>query len=293
MSTEFVLTVPGGVISGRRADPRSSNRLPGGPLIIALHGGSYSSKYFDVPGCSLLDRAAAAGLSAVALDRPGYQKSTLLEPCESILDANRAVLDVAIAAEFSRESQATGGIVLVGHSIGAAVATLLASGTTSWPLAGIAVSGLGLTPPPGGAAYEEHGPTLDRLEVPLEVRNAAMFGPRGSYSDDAPRRAAVANEPVVYKEVAEMNERWASRAQDVYGRVGVPVFYRQGENDVIWASGEDELDRVRRAFSAAPSVDARLVEGAGHAIDFHHAGATLHAEQIAFALACAEVGQRG
>ncbi len=42
------------------------------PLVIAIHGGTYTSPYFDVPGHSLLDRAAANGLTAIAIDRPGY-----------------------------------------------------------------------------------------------------------------------------------------------------------------------------------------------------------------------------
>lgn len=29
------------------------------PLVVAIHGGGYSSAYFDVPGYSLLDRAAS------------------------------------------------------------------------------------------------------------------------------------------------------------------------------------------------------------------------------------------
>src|ERR1700690_2289096 len=42
------------------------------PLIIALPGGTYTSTYFDIPGYSLLDRAAALGIPIIALDRPGY-----------------------------------------------------------------------------------------------------------------------------------------------------------------------------------------------------------------------------
>ena len=33
----------------------------GTPLIVAIHGGTYTSAYFDMPGYSLLDRAAANG----------------------------------------------------------------------------------------------------------------------------------------------------------------------------------------------------------------------------------------
>ena len=40
------------------------------PLVVAIHGGSYSSAYFDVPGYSLLERGDGLGIPVIALDRP-------------------------------------------------------------------------------------------------------------------------------------------------------------------------------------------------------------------------------
>jgi pimeloyl-ACP methyl ester carboxylesterase len=45
------------------------------PLVVAIHGGGFTSAYFDVPGYSLLKRAALLGIPAVAVDRPGYAAS--------------------------------------------------------------------------------------------------------------------------------------------------------------------------------------------------------------------------
>ena len=44
------------------------------PLIIAIHGGSYFSTYFDAG--FRFDQASALGFTAIALDRPGYGGST-------------------------------------------------------------------------------------------------------------------------------------------------------------------------------------------------------------------------
>lgn len=41
-----------------------------GALIVALHGGTYSSKYFDTAPSQLLDFCASLGYSILALDRP-------------------------------------------------------------------------------------------------------------------------------------------------------------------------------------------------------------------------------
>jgi pimeloyl-ACP methyl ester carboxylesterase len=48
------------------------------PLVVAIHGGTYTSAYFDVPGASLMERAAANGIPIVAPDRPGYVDSPIL-----------------------------------------------------------------------------------------------------------------------------------------------------------------------------------------------------------------------
>ena len=64
--------------AARNSGPEPEVR-PGAPLVIALHGGTYTSEYFDIPGYSLLDRAEAAGVPVIALDRPNYGGSSPLE----------------------------------------------------------------------------------------------------------------------------------------------------------------------------------------------------------------------
>lgn len=56
-------------LSGRLAAP--ANGKPRG-LIIALHGGSYTSRYFDTPGHSVLSAIAQLGYTVIGIDRPGY-----------------------------------------------------------------------------------------------------------------------------------------------------------------------------------------------------------------------------
>jgi pimeloyl-ACP methyl ester carboxylesterase len=289
MSNEFVIDVAGGVVSGLRADPSPADRRPGAPLIVALHGGSYSAAYFDVPGFSLLDRAAAAGCSAIAIDRPGYRSSTLPDYGESLHEANVEILNAAIGELWERESSGASGIVLVGHSIGGALSIMLAGSSRSWPLLGLAVSAVAFLLPPAGPAYVQEGEVPIRIDIPNEARVAVMFGPVGTYDDDAPERASIANQPVVYAEVAEMNGKWEERREALYGRIDVPVLLRLGEHDHAWAEGDENLARVRSALSGAPIVDVARVPAAGHLIDFHHTGAAFQAEEIAFALACANL----
>ena len=91
------------------------------PLIVALPGGSYTSHYFDVPGHSLFDTAAANGFDVVALDRPGYGGS---EPLPEVTFAgNASVLDAAIGQLWDERGGDRPGAVVIAHSIGAAFAT--------------------------------------------------------------------------------------------------------------------------------------------------------------------------
>ena len=286
MSTRFQIEVDQASLSGRRKDPDTDRAVLNGPLIVALHGGGYSSAFFDVPGYSLLDRSAAAGCTAVALDRPGYGESTILFG-DAILEANAERLHTGIAELWDRDRCKAGGIFLVGHSIGGAIAILIAARERKWPLLGIAISGVGLTLPSGGPVFAPNADAI-RISVPEEQKNMRMFGPAGTYPEGAKEQLRAANEPVIYREVFEINTLWPGYAREVCAQVQVPVYYRQGELDQVWAQGENEIGKVRDAFLNAPIMDAEIVKGAAHCIDFHNGGGAFQEGQIAFAMTCAE-----
>jgi pimeloyl-ACP methyl ester carboxylesterase len=154
-------------------------------------------------------------------------------------------------------------------------------------LLGIAGSGFGLSLPVHGRIFEPNPALGTHLEVPNDVKNAAMFGPAGTYAEDAQAKASAANEPVVIREIVEINKWWPQHSLDSCSRVQVPVQYRLGEYDHVAPQGAEEMDKIRRAFSSAPSADVATIKGAGHCIDFHKVGAALQDGQIAFAIQCA------
>lgn len=283
----FAISLNGDMISGRSVEPGATDRPARKlPLVIALHGGSYSSAYFDISDFSLLDRAASEGCMAIALDRPGYGGSTLLEAPEDALAANADRLDAAIAQIWQENRNVASGVVLVGHSIGGAIATIIAGRELSWPLLGIAISGIGMVFPAGGPPVGGAEVVAERIDVPAELKNLMMFGPQGTYEPDAPAKAAAANEPMVLREIIGINTIWPARAAEWCARVTVPVHYRQGDLDPVWSRKAADFDLFRSAFSNAPRVDAELVQGAGHCIDFHLPGPAFQQSQIAFAKGC-------
>ena len=144
---DYVFRGLGVTLSGRGRIPEAESP-DRHPLIIAIHGGTYSSRYFDVAGYSLLDRAQAQQLPIFAIDRPGYGLSAdYAANAPSIMD-NAEILDSAIHGLWHSYSHKACGIVLVGHSIGGAITIAIAARQPSWPLLGIAISGVGLDPVP-------------------------------------------------------------------------------------------------------------------------------------------------
>jgi pimeloyl-ACP methyl ester carboxylesterase len=126
-------------VTGKRRPADGATVAQDVPLIIAVHGGTYTCDYFDIPEYSLLDRAAGLGIPIIAIDRPGYGGSTPVDASDSIILKNAEVLDQVIAELWGAWGQGTSGVFLIGHSIGGAVVTAIAANNPSWPLLGIAI----------------------------------------------------------------------------------------------------------------------------------------------------------
>lgn len=290
MSIPFHHSTGGREFSGRTNLNADFEPAEGAPLIVAVHGGTYTSAYFDIPGYSLLDRAAAQNVPVIAIDRPNYAGSSAAESGDSIILANAEVLREAIGSIWEQYRADSPGIVLVAHSIGAAVATAIAAASPSWPLLGLAISGCLVRVPPESRAAWEALPPIPVIDLPVPVKDQVMFGPAGSHSDDMPAASHPSNAPVPKDELLDITGEWIERRAEVCGRVRVPVHHRQGEFDALWITSQDEIDEFRAGFTAAESIDTALQPGSGHCIDFHFAGEEFQTAQLAFARDCAAGG---
>ena len=164
-----------------------------------------------------------------------------------------------------------------------AVCPPLAASHPAWDLAGIAVSGVGVKTPPESAAAYARMPRQDFVELPTAMKDQAMFGPKGTHPETMPAASHVADTHVPLSELLDITGGWQSRLREEAPRVRVPVHYRQGGHDRLWIVGEDQVRAFADLFPNAPKVDAALMPGAGHCIDFHHDGAALQDAQLAFA----------
>lgn len=276
-----------GGLSGRHRVPDGATP-PNTPLVIAIHGGTYTSAYFDVPGASLMAQAAACGIPVVAPDRPGYGGSPILPPREGTIRGQAKALTRALHDAWQQFGAGTRGIVLIGHSIGGAIAATIAGEPEGLPIIGLAISGVCMNTPAEHKPMWEQLPDIPIVEIPPEAKAQFMFGSPGSFEAGMPdlsTRVAGAGAPK--DELVDIVSTWSPNAAEVLARIAVPVHYRQAEVDHLWICGQQEVDSFAKALTRAPRVDAAMMRGTGHCIDFHHVGRSLQLQQLAFALQCA------
>jgi pimeloyl-ACP methyl ester carboxylesterase len=262
--------------------------IPGLPLLIALHGGTYTSEYFGVaggPSGSFLDIAARNGFSVLTIDRPGYGMSTLLPEEENTFARQAEILDGVIATAL--DLWPASGVVLVAHSIGGMIALEIAARHPEWPLVAVATSGNGARIPAGGAA-ETLGslPLSGVVDLPVVERDAVMFGPGGSFTEDARIAAHGSYAPTPFVELV-LAPAWArERLAVVAAAVEVPVQTVLAAHDALWDSSAAALADYESRFTASASASALMLPFTGHSIDHHLMGAALDLMQLAFAQSC-------
>lgn len=273
-------------LSGRYRKPMERQAIDA-PLVVAIHGGTYSSAYFDLHGYSLLDRAASVGIPIIAVDRPGYGDSAMLPASEQTLRGQARFLSIALEDAWTRFGGSTNGIVLIGHSIGAAIAALIASEPCKFPLLGLAISGVCLRTPPHFQGAWASLPDTPLVDLPVPLKDEVMFGPPGSFDASMPEISHQANTTVPKVEILDIVSTWPAEVQQILPKINVPVHYRQAEVDHLWIVDQEEIRGFKSALSQSPRVDAEMMRATGHCMDFHRIGAALQLQQLGFALQCA------
>lgn len=272
-------------IAALAAGPASGHSKP---LIAALHGGTYTARYFDVAGSpqgTFMDLAAAEGYPVVSFDRPGYGGSPALVPADNTFDRHARLLSAAIAqaaVQFSADR-----VFLVGHSIGGMIAMMIAAGDMDFRLTGISVTGMGAVIRRAGAAEALASlPADETVDLPYDQRDLVMFGPDFTRTAAAITAAHGSYAPVPVRELIQAPQWPDDHLPGLAPHVRVPVHNALAEFDALWDSSPANVEQFAKLLTAAPYVDASIARATGHSIDHHILGHALHLRQLAFAEEC-------
>jgi pimeloyl-ACP methyl ester carboxylesterase len=266
-------------VKGKSTAPR--------PLLVCVHGGGYTHRYFDVPGASLVEAGNSADFHVFSIDRPDHGGSRRLPRGGELIRRNGKVLANAIEELIERHAQGVGDVVLVGHSIGGAVSICTAALHPTW-LAGVAVSGVGLTP-----HQWKWLPPLRRISIPKFMAVRKLFGPAYTFDREmAYSQMSLCMTKAVKQEMVEITTWWPSNLHSIAHDVWVPVDSAMGQHDALWLVTPENVQNFGAAFVYSPRVHADIVPGVGHCIEHHIQGQDLHARQLAFASACCKVRNR-
>ena len=279
MVTGYVVETGAGPLSGRIAGPTEPPR----GLVVALHGGTYDSAFYDTGAGSLLAAGAALDLCVVALDRPGYGAATGIGPQWCSFEGQTKLLTEAIAAVIRDVEPA--GTVLIGHSIGGmlALSTAAAGGVD---LLGVEVSGIGAVWRPGMLEmWSSFIGDVPAIEVPAVPHAQVMFGPAGTYTEAQQQADAAMIRPMPMPELRDV-VRWTDQFPKAAAAVSVPVSLTYPEHDNIWATDEAARSAAAGLFTAAPAVRVETLGGAGHSGELHKPARSYVLRQLAFVEAC-------
>lgn len=275
------------IMLGRGADALSGRFAPAeGPpkaLIFAIHGGSYTSHYFgfaSLAGATLCDLAPPLGYAVLAIDRPGYGAAA---ERTMNFDAQATLLAVTIREAASRFGAGGAGVFLVGHSIGAMLAMLIAAHENAGDLLGLDLSGAGIVYRAEAlAGLKAYTSLADPPRAPnREARRARMFGPSWTRSEAAVEED-FATAPLSQPQEIREALGWGERMPSVAARIALPVNFVVGEYDALWEASPDAIARIGAAFTAAPRVEVRAQLDAGHCNHLHHAGRACTLRTLAF-----------
>lgn len=286
MKKEFLVTTDLGPVSGilGHADAGAAQKKS---LLVAIHGGTVTSKYFDVPGYSMIDAATAAGFDILAMDRPGYRETRRLDDCPDMLHQNALRISALLPMVAAELALPLRDVVLIGHSMGGVIATTIAASGPEWPLRAIAGSGFARFLPTflkeGFAAL----PDQYYVEAPPGFE-ALIFGPPETLRPDMPAASRVMHSRIPRSELIDIGSGWADRAPALAARVKVPVYYKLAEHERLW--DPQDMRAFADLYTSAPRVESGILQSMGHCCDFNETGHLFQKELLDFADSVASEG---
>lgn len=265
-------------------DPRLTSRLlscgrEAAPLLLCIHGGGCNGGYFDMKGFSVAQAALDRGFDVLLVNRPGHGGSAPPRTASPIAEAAELLPGHLLPILDSRTSP---DLVVIGHSIGGAVALTLTA-ANRLPILAVAVSGIGRTPSDAALVW-----LAEQAQADPEPPPEFFFGPDGSYDWRGPLALRRVVEPWHSDELEDVRFDWPARFDTVASTIAVPVAFHLAEHERIWRAAPADVADAAARFTRSPWVEAGVLPDGGHLYEIHRRGAELATMQLAFlATGCA------
>jgi pimeloyl-ACP methyl ester carboxylesterase len=271
--------VPMSALVAAVPDPRA--------VIVAIHGGATSAAYFDCPGhprLSLLRLAATHGVTAIALDRPGYGASALY--ADEMNDPDRRVaLAYGVVDSILADGPRGAGVFLLAHSAGCELALRMAVAQTTSDVIGVELAGTGMNYSATAKdilrqATATHRPAglRDLLWQPVELYPAEVL------------TGALSAPGVAYE--AEATANWPRRDfSAIAAKVRVPVEFSAADHESVWETTPAALAQIAASFTASPRVVVNHVVDSGHNVSVSLTADAYHRKVLSFIEECIEARQ--
>jgi pimeloyl-ACP methyl ester carboxylesterase len=301
----FLLTLDNNArLSGLASLPSRTTTTPRYcPLIVAIHGGTYASTYFDAsPDHSGRTFSAQLGIPFIAIDRPGYNESTPLPsiPPESTFfqEEGKYVHRFILPKIWDIYGKPSGAstIVLLGHSLGSSAAIIVPAlhaqvSAQRYPLAGTIVSGRTVTSSvtrPAGEKQLAEARRIGYVEFPQGAKDAIMFGDvkYGLASEHMRRISETITHRGLVGEFEDRRLHWDNYWHAYAGKVKVPVMAAIGERDGLHQASEKDLREYTSWFKAASKVETLFLPGAPHCLELSHWSTAWYSRCFGFAVEC-------
>ncbi len=273
----MVGAVPMSALVAEVAQPRA--------VIVAIHGGATSSRYFDCPGhprLSLLRTAAAKGYTAIAIDRPGYGASALYQ--DEMADPGRRVELAFGAVDKIVDSARGSGIFVMAHSAGCELGLRMAVDDRGHDVVGVELAGTGLRYEDAATAVIGAATATTR---PAGLREL-LWQPTDLYPADV-LTGALSAAGAAYE--ADVTANWPRRDfAAVAGQLTVPVQFSIADHEAVWESTPEALADIAALFTSASRVTVNEMPDSGHNLSVGLTAGAYHDRVLSFVDQCVEDG---
>ncbi|KAL1969768.1 hypothetical protein VTN77DRAFT_7277 [Rasamsonia byssochlamydoides] len=247
------------------------------PLIVLIHGGGTTAAYFDNSCHSVAKGFSDLGYDVLNINRPGFGGTPTPTTTTPLADSLPGFIDL-IDHVYREKAGGQGGIVLIGHSLGAALSLVIAAEAGD-RLPVLGVSSLGCLPstePLHLIPDPDSEPSNPRFVIAQTAENIARFlGDVDSVNVDALTSAVTAAvyEPGLKSEIREYESKvyYEYLVNKIFPSVKVPVQFLAAESEIIWSNireAQPKFDRLVKRFTSAPEVEAKLLPGGAHNYEF-------------------------